>query len=385
MRGHTILIVDDDPQVSEAIAGALENPRRRIVVCSDIDAAAAVLERYVVSLVLTDVRMSHPFGYEGLELVRRVSAMRGTAGVVVMTGLRDPELDAFAMNNGAAMLLQKPFDLGRVESFLAGLQEMELEAQLASAPLVLNFPDIDVAIANAELGSVFQPIFDLRTGKITAVEALARHAVSTPLNDIGMLIEYAQRRRRMVDLDLSLLSRHLDSGSEIARRLPLFVNLHPSTLGEPERFIPHLMLHADQAGVALGSLVIEITEYAALPQNASALETFAALRRVGVRFALDDVGSAYSHLSLIDRIQPSFLKISQEFGTDFEKNQAHARIVKNIAQLGNDFGVDVIVEGIESAESAAAARELGIAFGQGYHFARPAAVSVALGLLEAAA
>lgn len=385
MRGQTILIVDDEPMVAESIAEALDDPGRRIIVCADIDAAASVLERFPVSLVLTDVRMSHPFGYEGLELVRRVSSMRGTAGVVVMTGLRDPELGDFARSHGAAMMLQKPFDLSRLEDFLARCPDGELPRELETAPHVLHFPDLDTVIASGALGPVFQPIIDLKNGSVAAAEALTRYRECSPLNDIGLLFEYAERRNRIVDLDLALLSRNISGGAPIAHRMPLFLNIHPATLGEPDRFIPNLVLHAERAGVPLSSLVIEITEHAALPQHAGAIESLEALRSSGVRFALDDVGSAYSHLSLIETIQPSYLKISQEFGTGFERSRTHSRIVQNIFQLGYDFGLQVILEGVETAETAAAARAMGIELAQGYHFARPGAISDTLSLSEAAA
>lgn len=385
MRGQTILIVDDEPMVAESIAEALDDPGRRIIVCADVDAAASVLERFPVSLVLTDVRMSHPFGYEGLELVRRVSSMRGTAGVVVMTGLRDPELGDFARSHGAAMMLQKPFDLSRLEDFLARCPDGELPRELETAPHVLHFPELDAVIASAALGPVFQPIIDLKNGSVAAAEALTRYRECSPLNDIGLLFEYAERRNRIVDLDLALVSRNITAGATIARQVPLFINVHPATLGEPDRFIPNLVLHAERAGLSLSSLVIEITEHAALPQHAGAIESLEALRAAGVRFALDDVGSAYSHLSLIETIQPSYLKISQEFGTGFERNRTHSRIVQNIFQLGYDFGLQVILEGVETAETAEAARAMGIELVQGYHFARPGTIADTLSLFAAAA
>ncbi|MBI2215330.1 MAG: EAL domain-containing response regulator [Acidobacteria bacterium] len=372
MRAKIILIVDDEPIVAESIAEALEGPGRRIILCGDIDAAACVLERVDVSLVLTDVRMSHPFGYEGLDLVRRISAMHGTTGVVVMTGLRDPELGEFARIHGASMLLQKPFDLSRIERLLADCPDLALPPCLEHAASTIVFPDLETVLRSPSLGPVFQPIVRMSDGSIAAAEALTRYRANRPLNDIGMLLDYAARRKRTTDLDLALIAHSLVAGASFASTLPLFVNVHPTTLGEPDRFIPNLVLRAERAGVRLDSLVLEITEHAALPQHASALESLDALRNAGVRFALDDVGSAYSHLSLIERIQPSYLKISQEFGTGFEESRTHTRIVNNIFQLGQDFGLEVILEGVEASSTAEAARRMGIELAQGYYFARPA-------------
>lgn len=98
-----------------------------------------------------------------------------------------------------------------------------------------------------------------------------------------------------------------------------------------------------------------------------------ALRALGVRFAFDDVGSALSHLPRLDAVRPSFLKISQDFGTNFEQHPTRENIVQNLHRLAVDIGAELILEGIESGQTAEAARNLGIRYGQGFHFGRPAA------------
>ena len=385
MKAQIVLIADDDAMVTESVAAALDSPHRRIILCSDIDAAAIVMDRYPLSLILTDIQMTQPYGYEGLDLTRRATALKGEAGVVVMTGLGDPELEGHVRSRGASMLLRKPFELSQLERLLEHCPDVELPIELERAPFIHRFPDLDDVIGSGFLRPAFQPIVDLGSGKVAAVESLARYRTGAPLNDIGLLLDYAERHKRIVDLDLALVSRSLEAGAVLARQVPLFVNVHPATLGQPDRFVPNLLLRAEKAGVALDRLVIEITEHAALPSQGNALDCLDELRSAGVRFALDDVGMAYSHLSQIDKIKPSFLKISQDFGTDFETDMVRSRIVRNICNLGADFGFDVVLEGVESATTANAARKLGIGFAQGYHFARPGEAGKLLNRLEAAA
>jgi len=95
------------------------------------------------------------------------------------------------------------------------------------------------------------------------------------------------------------------------------------------------------------------------------------LRAHGVQFALDDVGSSYAHLDQIARIRPSYLKISQEFGTNFEKNPSRKKIIRNIQSLAHDFECEIIVEGIETEETSQAATDLGARYAQGYLYGRP--------------
>lgn len=118
--------------------------------------------------------------------------------------------------------------------------------------------------------------------------------------------------------------------------------------------------------------MLEITEQGSLASDREVLDTIDELKTLGVRFAFDDVGVAYSYLPLIAKVRPSFLKISQHFGTGFEADDTKTKIVRNLLGLAKDFDCDLILEGIEAASTAKAAEDLGIKFGQGYYFAQPA-------------
>jgi len=120
-------------------------------------------------------------------------------------------------------------------------------------------------------------------------------------------------------------------------------------------------------------VILEITEqnsFAGRPNGSIEM-----LKAAGVRFAFDDVGSAYSHLEHIDVIRPQFLKISKQFGIDFERDATKEKIVRNIIGLAADFGCATILEGVETKATLDAARELGIPMLQGYLFGRPSEAS----------
>jgi EAL domain-containing protein (putative c-di-GMP-specific phosphodiesterase class I) len=125
-------------------------------------------------------------------------------------------------------------------------------------------------------------------------------------------------------------------------------------------------------GVSLDRVVLEITEQGSLAKTFSLMQPVEELRQLGIRFAFDDVGVAYSHLPLIADIRPSFLKISQHFGTGFETDPTRMKIVMNLLSLARDFNCQLILEGIEDQSTADAAAELGIPLGQGFLFGRPA-------------
>ena len=98
---------------------------------------------------------------------------------------------------------------------------------------------------------------------------------------------------------------------------------------------------------------------------------FSEVTNPGFRFAFDDVGIAYSHMLHLERVRPAFMKISQEFGADFHRNDFKAKIVRNVMALAEDIGCDVILEGVEDPRVVDAARAIGIRYVQGFLFGRP--------------
>jgi EAL domain-containing protein (putative c-di-GMP-specific phosphodiesterase class I) len=174
---------------------------------------------------------------------------------------------------------------------------------------------------------------------------------------------------------MACIARALRAGAQLAQSTPLFFNVHPAMFLAGRRLFDTVTSEAKAADVSLNRIVLEITEQGTLSGDRKVLDYITQLKDVGVRFAFDDVGVAYSHLPFVDTVRPSFLKISQQFGTGFETDSTRMKIVKNILSLASDFSSELILEGIETAETAAAAVELGIKYGQGYYFARPALAS----------
>lgn len=219
----------------------------------------------------------------------------------------------------------------------------------------------------AVLETALQPIVALGDERVFAFEALTR--VRGGRVATAQLFDRATRRHAA---ELNLEAIHCAFGA--AHRLPphalLFVNADPVVLGRGE--LPVLMCAGSTgAGFPLSRVVVEITERSGFTNVTAATRVLDTLRGWGVRFAFDDFGSAHSHLTLLDVIRPSFIKIGHELGTGFEQDPTHALIVRHVAALARDFGCSTILEGIESPATARAARELGIEYAQGYYFGRP--------------
>lgn len=371
-ESQLVLILDDDVMVTEGLSAGLTREGRTIITCNDLESAELIVERLKPSHIVSDVRLSGQFGFEGLQFIRHARQYSPESRIILMTGDAPEALQMEASERGAVAFLQKPFEVRQLDSILDLLTSSALSSGDIDSP-VMHMPMMDEIVASKALYPLFQPIVTLDKQPLPiGFEALARYRDNVLLRDPQVLFRYASRKGRVADLEVACVSQSLRTGAALARSGALFLNIHPDVLREGRKLYDVLQRDSEKYGISLHSVVLEITEQASLPDDKSAFDTFEQLRRIGVRFALDDVGVAYSHLPAIDRIQPSFLKISQHFGTSFEADPTKMKIVSNLLSLSSDFGCTLILEGIEHAETADVAANLGIRYGQGFLFARPA-------------
>ena len=361
-----VLLVDDDRQTTEALAMALECAGRTVVICPDVESAEIALRSFAVTDVVSDVQFTGLFGFEGLHFVDRIRAKVPNARIVLMTGHASDALRGAAAGYGATAVLSKPFDLHELEAVLDC-------ATLDDAPFeLIRIPSIDELLNERRIETAFQPIVATAgpDHRPFAFEALARVTGGWPLGSVMTLFEYAARRGRATELNRAAIVSSIESATALPGGSLVFINVDPPTFSDP-RLAGEVMATAARAGIAPDRIVLEITERSSLSEDAVCIGTFEFLRQAGVRFALDDHASAYSHMATISMTRPSFFKISGAFGTGFEADRDKQRVVRNVLALAQDFGCSTVIEGIETEATAAAAEMLGIELAQGYFFSKP--------------
>ena len=367
-----ILLSDDDENITDALSLTLERQGRTVVVCSDVDAAEVALSQYPVTHVVTDVQFSGEFGFEGLHFLDRVRMLSPQSHIVLMTGNATDALRRAALEHGASEVLAKPFATNDLEEALAGGDSCDA----GDGPYeIVRIPSMDELLRGDQLTVAFQPIVHLSPNRTTtfAYEALTRVRGDWPAGGPTTLFEYAERRGKLAELNIATMERAVDHARALPRDAALFINLDPLTFSRSQ-LVPALHRAARRAGIGLDRIVLEVTERCGL-NDRSADRVFEELRESGVRFALDDHNSAYSHLQHISSIRPTFIKISNTFGTGFEEDETRRRIVHNTVALARDFGCEPILEGIETGATALAAMEEGVSLGQGFFFSRARAAS----------
>ncbi|HUP45730.1 MAG TPA: EAL domain-containing protein, partial [Thermoanaerobaculia bacterium] len=371
-QGHQIiLIIDDDLMITEGLAAGLARGGRTIVTCNDVESGEIVVEWLKPSHVVCDVRLTGAFGYEGLDFIRFVKRQSPGTRVILMTGDAPDALQLEASERGAVGFLRKPFELAQLDAVL----DMMAPARAGSEqwPEIIRVPLLEQILEEQRLFSVFQPVVRLTSGDQLGYEALTRCRADLPMRNPESLFQYAHRKHRLVDLEAACLRNGIREGASLPGSL--FLNIHPAAFASGRRLLDVLREQADHSSVDVHRIVLEITEQGSISDEIKALDVIEQFKAAGIRLAFDDVGVAYSHLPFIGRVRPAFLKISQHFGTGFEADSTKTKIVRNLLGLANEFDCDLILEGIETAATAAAAVELGIKFGQGFHFAHPAAAS----------
>ncbi len=222
------------------------------------------------------------------------------------------------------------------------------------------------------IGTVFQPIRDLETGRAVAWEALARGPSGSAFESPEVLFDYAARHGQVLPLE-EICVRFSAARFGASESGLLFVNVETNVVNELARG----GLEVLGPLVALGpSVVLEITERGAIPDFDAFREGISALRRAGFRIALDDAGSGHASLHALAELRPDYLKISQSLVTGPHRDGIKSEIVEMLVRLGGRIGAVTVAEGIETEEDLAGVRELGVTLGQGFLLGRPAPVPV---------
>lgn len=362
-----VLVLDRDRERATESASAFTGPTQLVLTGGDAVVGALIGKRMGLTSLVTEAQISGRFSFDGLEAVADVRRASPSCRIVV-TGEHLPEGVADeAVRRGASDILLRPFATKEFRSRL-GLSAASDDG------LILHIPTVDEFIASESLLPAFQPIVDLADASHRGLgfESLARFREKTlPFCDPSFMFDYARLCGQTAAFDLACLCKTLKAARGLPPAGKIFINIHPRVICDGDRFARTLLSTARENGVALDRIVLEITEQEKLEATDSTMPALDELRAHGVQYALDDVGSSYAHLDQIARIRPSYLKISQEFGTNFEKDPSRKKIIRNIQSLAQDFECEIIVEGIETEETSQAATDLGARYAQGYLYGRP--------------
>ena len=238
--------------------------------------------------------------------------------------------------------------------------------------------ELRTGLAAGQLVAHYQPIRALDSGRIVAVEALARwqhqrHGLLVP----SAFVPMAETTGQISAIDRAVLAQACREAASWVdgpfAGAALHVNISAVALRTPD-VIATVEETLAITGLDPGRLVLELTESVFIADQHTAVATVSALRELGVRIALDDFGTGYSSLSCLRSLPIDILKVPKPF-VDSVPGSAHDRaLLAMIVDFGALLGIQVVVEGIEREDQLAIVRELSCELGQGYLLGRPVQV-----------
>jgi EAL domain-containing protein (putative c-di-GMP-specific phosphodiesterase class I) len=209
----------------------------------------------------------------------------------------------------------------------------------------------------------YQPILRLADMQLAGLESLCRFSADPPRSPDLWFGEAAELGLG-VELELAAIAAALAALPTLPPDCYLSVNAGPATVADGR-------LGAVLTGRDGHRLVVEVTEHAAVTDQARFDAELFKLRMMGVRLAVDDAGAGYSGLQHIVRLQPDIIKLDMSLTRHVDRDPIRRSLAAALVAFGRETGAAIVAEGIETQAEAETMRQIGIRFGQGYLFARP--------------
>ena len=227
---------------------------------------------------------------------------------------------------------------------------------------------LDVVFARAmkTLWMAYQPIVRVADRALFGYEALMRTR-ETALPHPGAVLEAAERLGRVHELGAHVRSCAAEPIGGAHPEAVLFVNLHASELGDDAL----LSRDAPLSRIAT-RVVLEVTERASLEGVDDVRGRVRALRELGFRVAIDDLGAGYAGLTSFTLLEPEVVKLDMELVRGIDSHRTKRSIVTSMVTLCHDMGATVVAEGVETPAERDALVDLGCDLLQGYLLAKPA-------------
>ncbi|WP_280956247.1 putative bifunctional diguanylate cyclase/phosphodiesterase [Candidatus Odyssella thessalonicensis] len=233
---------------------------------------------------------------------------------------------------------------------------------------------LKAALLENEFQLHYQPIVDLRAGKLVGVEALLRWT-NSQLGSISPaeFIPIAERSGLIIPIGEWIINTVKDQLLEWEKlKIDLFVSMNVSSiqLKNPD-FLDKFCHVISENKLNPAKIELELTESILLEQSPHITESLAKLRSLGIRISLDDFGTGYSSLTYLQRFPLNKIKIERSFITNIETQKDSQAIVSAIVAMAHKLDLEVVAEGIERPSTVGYLKQMSIDYLQGYYFSPP--------------
>jgi diguanylate cyclase (GGDEF)-like protein len=245
------------------------------------------------------------------------------------------------------------------------------------------------AIRGGQMRVVYQPLMEMRSGRLIGAEALVRWQHPTDgLREPDTFIGLAEDTGLITELGVFVLRDACEQAARWVRSAPedsellVTVNLSAKQLADPQ-IVHGVSAALADSGLEPRRLVLEITETVLMQDRDAAASTLWQLKALGVRIAIDDFGTGYSSLAYLRRFPIDMLKVAREFVDGLGRDANDDAITRAIVDLAGTLGLLTIAEGIETTQQSEHVAALGCDLAQGYLYSQPVDADVVMALMTA--
>ncbi|MES2504068.1 MAG: EAL domain-containing response regulator [Myxococcota bacterium] len=336
---------------SSRLAQTMSQEGLDIVTCEEPEAALALLSQGPFDILVVDLPL-------GLSLVHHISTNYPETILVGLAEGCDQQIIEQAEKVGVQIILEQ-LDLDTVQD--------------SSKPgLVRHFERLEDFIAKNQVAALLQPIINLnRPNEVLGLESLARPPRHLPLWDPETLFAYAACKEHLLETDLFCLKSAFKEAKLVPGLQKLFVNLRPRSVTHPQ-FVEKILDLSESSGLKANQLVFELTEQQSILNIKLFLENLDHLRNLGFEIALDDFGTGFANLQWLYDLKPNYLKIAGVFCRNLESDKTKQVLLAATTEIAHKLQIPTVLENIETQAEFEAARDIGIDYGQGYYFCKPA-------------
>jgi EAL domain-containing protein (putative c-di-GMP-specific phosphodiesterase class I) len=220
--------------------------------------------------------------------------------------------------------------------------------------------------------SVYEPIVDAKGLTVFGYEALVRGPEGTRLASPMALFEVAAEEGVLFQLDCLCRSAALAGAVDFPGGAKLFMNIRPSSFHDPS-FQPEALIRTlERCQLRPQDVVFEISEQESIENYEIFREARDAYGKLGFQFALDDTGAGYASLEAVAELAPDFIKVDRAFVRGIDEDPVRQTILRALQTLASGIGAQIVGEGLDTLEELRMLGSLGIPFGQGWLFGKPA-------------
>jgi diguanylate cyclase (GGDEF)-like protein/PAS domain S-box-containing protein len=306
--------------------------------------------------------LRRPFVYDG-----RVLDCRASIGAAVYP-VHGASTEELLKSADMALYEAKAGGRGAAKLFEPSIRD---EVQKRVSMLALGH----TALRNQQIFPYYQPKVDLLTGTVRGFEALLRWhhprlgvrlpgTIAACFEDYDLANEISDR---IIDCAIADMRMWLDQGLEFGS---IAINAAAAEF-RTGTFATSILRRLEQSGVPTSCFQLEVTETVFLGRGAECVERdLKLLSAHGVKIALDDFGTGYASLRHLKQFPVHIIKIDKSFVADMHSRRDDAAIVRAVINLGQSLGMEVVAEGVETAEQEAVLRQLGCGYGQGFLYSK---------------